>query len=228
MIPKGHPEPQLGLCSSSSSQEESSPGRAESSLGRAESSPGRAVCLLGSPHQTPTSPLLLELGGRRCSLQPPSPRPSCLRYLLVQPEAQCHPLAALLLAALGAVQVPAELGQRDAGLPVGVEHVGWGQHDEGVCHRAWHREAGGDRSEFPGSSRFFPPPFLFCLAPQAAPKNRESTKLLLPSSPPCPRQPLLPVPGSGEQPGAGRQPGEERGGSRRPPQQQAASSCLLQ
>lgn len=65
---------------------------------------------------------------------PPPQPPTRPQYLLVQPQAQRHPLSARLVAALGAVQVPAELGQGHAGLPVGVEHVGRGQHDEGVCH----------------------------------------------------------------------------------------------
>lgn len=70
---------------------------------------------------------------------PPPQQPAPPRYLLVEPKAQRHSLAPLLIVALGAVEVFAEFGERHAGFPVRVEHVGWGQHYEGICDRTWDR-----------------------------------------------------------------------------------------
>lgn len=74
--------------------------------------------------------------------------PQCLppaHYLLVQPEAQRHSLAALLVGAFSAIEVLAEFRKRHAGFPIWVEHVGWGQHYEGVRNRTWEGGNGGQR-----------------------------------------------------------------------------------
>lgn len=113
----------------------------------------------------------------------PSPAACSSPYLLVEPEAQRHSLAPLLVVAFGAMEVFAEFGERHAGFPVRVEHVGWGQHYEGVCNRTWDGTRGGDGSDFPL--------WWVCLLPGAAgsPKNRQydlqcrQLPGLLPSSP---------------------------------------------
>lgn len=74
---------------------------------------------------------------------PCKPSPQCLppaQYLLVQPEAQRHSLAALLISAFSAIEVLAEFRKRHAGFPIWVEHVGWSQHYEGVRNRTWRAE----------------------------------------------------------------------------------------
>lgn len=104
-------------------------------------------------HQTPRSccPFAaIRLGGESYTI-PPHPMqtlPQCLppaHYLLVQPEAQRHSLAALLVGAFSAIEVLAEFRKRHAGFPIWVEHVGWGQHYEGVRNRTWEGGNGGQR-----------------------------------------------------------------------------------
>lgn len=89
--------------------------------------------------------------GENPTPSPPHPMqtlPQCLppaHYLLVQPEAQRHSLAALLVGAFSAIEVLAEFRKRHAGFPIWVEHVGWGQHYEGVRNRTWEGGNGGQR-----------------------------------------------------------------------------------
>lgn len=137
----------------------------------------------------------------------------------MEPEAQRHPLAALLVAAFGAVEVLAELGERHAGFPIRVEHVGWGQHDEGVCNRTW----GGTEGEV-GSHRC-----QLCLPPgsSGSPENKHSPRSCgcpgLPCSPPAPRDASRapPSPGPRSVPPAVCSSSAERAIHQRP-----AHSCL--
>lgn len=174
--------------------------------------------------------------------QPPSPPPQQRAhppYLLVEPKAQRHSLAPLLVVAFGAMEVFAEFGERHAGFPVRVEHVGWGQHYEGVCNWTWDGTRGGDGSDFPLR--------WVCLLPGAAgsPENRQydlqrrhQDSCLPPWHLGRGRAPL-PILGSGEW-GCGSAPRAQqaaRGGAGRPghpPQSQPSisscrsRSCLLQ